>query len=86
MIYVDENSLKKDILTEKDRLRNQLLICLRFHHHELLKQVPLESAVKGMHEAWKACHPETDNPQSTGIPTEINPKIHNCKAFSSRLN
>lgn len=85
-MHLNRNSLEKDILTEKNKLRNQLLICLKFHQHEILSEVPIEVAVKGMYEAWNACHSETDILQPSGIPTEINPKIHNHKAFSSHFN
>lgn len=77
-----ENSLQKDILTEKNRLRNQLLACLKFHQHEILSEVPLEVAVKGMYEAWNACHSDTDDFLLNGTPTEINPKMNRYQVFS----
>lgn len=86
MRHANRNPLQKDKFAEKNRLRNQLVIRLKHHHHEILKQVPLEIAINGMYEAWRACYSEADHPQLSGIPTEINPKMNKLGSVARHLN
>ncbi|BDM83713.1 hypothetical protein [Acaryochloris marina] len=62
------------------------MISLKYHHHEALEQVPLEIAVNAMYEAWRACQSENSYRPSSGIPTEINPKILKLGSFARHLN
>lgn len=79
---INRNPLQRDKFVEKNRLRNQLLISLKHHHHETLEQVPLEIAVKAMYETWRACQSENSHHPSSAIPTEINPKMHRVGSFA----
>ncbi|ABW32928.1 hypothetical protein [Acaryochloris marina] len=86
MADINRNPLLKDKFKEKHKLRNQLVISLKHHHHETLGQVPLDVAVNGMYKAWQACHSETSEQLPHGVPTEINPKMHQLGAIVRHLH
>lgn len=86
MADINRNPLLRDKFNEKNRLRNQLVICLKHHHPDILEQVPLEIAVNSMREAWKACHPDMNEQLPTGVPTEVNPKMHQLGAIVRHLH
>lgn len=85
MSYANRNHLKSNKFFENNRLRSQLVIRLKHHHRETLAKVPLEIAVNSMYKAWRACHPEVNEPFLSGVPTEINPKEHKLGSIAHHL-
>lgn len=41
------------VSAEHLRLQKQIQMSLRFHHQEILMQLPRELALQAMHEAWR---------------------------------
>ncbi|NJM68641.1 MAG: hypothetical protein HC851_24755 [Acaryochloris sp. RU_4_1] len=60
-----------DQIPKQSVLHKQLTISLKFHHSETLKQLPLETALRSMVEAWNSCHPETQQQLHSKTLTEI---------------
>ena len=46
---------------ELKTLQQQLLISLKFHHRQTLKDLPLELALEAMMEAWNSCNEQRPN-------------------------
>lgn len=68
-------------LDEISRLRMQLAISLKFHHYEALQKLPLETAVRAMAEAWKACYPESVPSYCSSTSTAIIPHEQVAKSI-----
>ncbi|WP_041660656.1 hypothetical protein [Acaryochloris marina] len=83
---INRNPLQRDKFTEKNRLRNHLLICLKYHHHELLEEVPLETAINAMLQAWKDCQSDMNHYPFSGIPTEVNPKVNTPESVARHVH
>jgi hypothetical protein len=47
------NELSVELCKVDDlRLQNQLMMSLKFHHREILKQIPRDLALQAMNQAW----------------------------------
>lgn len=79
MADINRNPLLKDKFKEKHKLRNQLVISLKHHHHETLGQVPLDVAVNGMYKPGKPVILKLASNFRMGFPQKLTLKCTNLE-------